>query len=80
MQDIDRRFFLGAAIATLPLTLMGQSDKMVHPRVARVAHGEDRLGERHTIGVSSTAFKVLTQDTGGGLFIIEHSNQKKGGP
>ena len=81
MQNIERRTFLGAAIAALPLTLMGQWDKNATPaRVAPVARGEDRLGEHHNIGVSSTAFKVLTRDTGGGLFIIEHTNQKKGGP
>ena len=81
MQNMARRSFLGATIAALPLTLMGQSERnATTPRVARVARNEDRLGEPHIIGVSSTAFKVLTQDTGGGLFIMEHTNQKKGGP
>ena len=44
------------------------------------ARGEDRLGERHTIGLSTTAFKVLTNDTGGGLFVMEHESRNKGGP
>ncbi len=80
MQNIERRSFLGAAIAAFPLTLMGQSDRMQQPQIARVPRSEDRLGEHHIIGVSSTDFKVLTRDTGGGLFIMEHTNQKKGGP
>jgi quercetin dioxygenase-like cupin family protein len=81
MQNTERRSFLGAAVAALPLALMGQSIKTSTPaRASSVAHGEDRLGEHHIIGVSSTDFKVLTQDTGGGLFIMEHTNRKKGGP
>jgi hypothetical protein len=39
-----------------------------------------RFGEHHIIGVCSTYFKVATQDTNGGLFIMEHTNRKKGGP
>jgi len=81
MQNMERRSFLGAAIAALPLALIGQSAKTSTPaRAARVARGEDRLGEHHTIGVSSTDFKVLTEDSGGGLFVMEHTSRKKGGP
>ena len=46
----------------------------------RVPSGEDRLGEPHVIGVSSTAFKVLTDDSASALFVIEHASRKKGGP
>jgi quercetin dioxygenase-like cupin family protein len=81
MPNIQRRTFLGAAMAAIPLTLLGQSIKAsTSAEAAMVAHGEDRLGEHHTIGVSSTDFKVLTQDSGGGLFIMEHTSHKKGGP
>jgi quercetin dioxygenase-like cupin family protein len=60
---------------------MAQSTKTSAPaKAARVGHGEDRLGERHTIGVSTTDFKVLTQDSAGSVFIMEHTSQKKGGP
>ncbi len=63
MRDMERRSFLSAAIAALPLTLMGQSIQTSTPsRPARVARGEDRLGEHHTIGVSTAAIKVSTQD------------------
>ena len=78
---MQRRSFIGAAIAGSPLTLMGQSfQTATSAKGIRVAHGEDRLGERHTIGVSTTDFKVLTQDCGGALFIMEHTNRRKGGP
>jgi len=78
---MQRRSFIGAAIAASPLTLMGQSlQTATSGKGIRVAHGEGRLGERHTIGVSTTDFKVLTQDCGGALFIMEHTNRKKGGP
>ena len=42
--------------------------------------GVDREGKKHAIGLSSTTYKVLTQDTGGALFVLEQSNQKKWGP
>ena len=81
MRMMERRPFLGAAIAGFPFALMGQSISTSKPAgIPPVTSGEDRLGERHKIGVSSTVFKVLTQDTGGGLFILEHTNRKKGGP
>ena len=79
MQDLDRRAFLGTALATLPLALLAQTvETKVKP--VRVPSGEDRLGERHVIGVSSTAFKVLTDDSASALFVIEHASRKKGGP
>ena len=81
MQAMERRSLLGAAIAAFPLAVMGQSINTPTPaKPVRVARGEDRLGEHHTIGLSTTDFKVLTQDSGGGLFIMEHASRKKGGP
>ena len=79
MQNLDRRTFLGTALATLPLAMMAQSGETKVKPVA-VRSGEDRLGEHHVIGVSSTAFKVLTEDSAGALFVIEHASRKKGGP
>ena len=81
MQDMERRSFLSVALAALPLALMGQSvQTSTTSKPARVARGEDRLGEHHTIGLSTTAFKVLTKDASGGLFIMEHTSTRKGGP
>jgi mannose-6-phosphate isomerase-like protein (cupin superfamily) len=81
MRNIERRAFLGAAITALPLALIGQSIKTTtQTKASRISSGEDRFGEHRTLGVSSTDFKVSTQDSGGGLFIMEHTNRKKGGP
>ena len=79
MQNLDRRMFLGTALAALPLAMQAQTgETKVKPVYVPV--GEDRLGEHHMIGVSSTAFKVLTDDSAGALFVIEHASSKKGGP
>ena len=81
MQDTQRRSFLQLALAALPATVLAQTantPSVVKP--VRVASGLDREGKKHAIGVSSTTYKVLTQDTGGALFVLEQSNQKKGGP
>jgi len=81
MQDMERRSFLSLAMTALPLALMGQTAQTpTTSKPALVAHGEDRVGEHHAIGLSTTAFKVLTRETGGGLFIMEHTSTKKGGP
>jgi len=81
MDIVGRRSFLTGAMTALPIALSRQSTKTSAPtRVAPVLNGEDRLGEHHKVGVSSTAFKVSTQDSHGDLFIMEHANQKKGGP
>ena len=44
-----------------------------------VGAGQDRLGKTRTLGFSSLAFKVLTNQTVGNLFIIEHTNLLPGG-
>jgi quercetin dioxygenase-like cupin family protein len=77
---IERRSLLRAAIAASPLALLGQSGGPASAKVVRLTRGEDRLGEHHTIGVSTTDFKVLTEESRGGLFVMEHTSPKKGGP
>jgi mannose-6-phosphate isomerase-like protein (cupin superfamily) len=81
MQDLQRRSFLQVALAALPATVFTQTAKIA-PAVkpVRVPAGLDREGKKLAIGVSSTTYKVLTQDTGGALFVLEQSNQTKGGP
>lgn len=44
-----------------------------------VAAGEDQFGEQRGLGISSIAFKVTPQDSGG-LFVIENTFMRKGGP
>jgi mannose-6-phosphate isomerase-like protein (cupin superfamily) len=81
MQDIQRRSFLQLALAALPVTAFAQTANTASmAKPVRVPAGLDREGRKHAIGVSSTTYKVLTQDTNGALFVMEQSNQKKGGP
>src|SRR5450631_701583 len=81
MPLIERRTFLGAALAALPFALTDHSlQASTEAKVAMVPSGEDRLGEHHAVGISSTSYKVSSQNSHGGLFIMEHSNHKKGGP
>ena len=80
MQDIQRRSFLQLALAVLPVTAFAQTANIASvAKPVRVPAGVDREGKKHAIGLSSTTYKVLTQDTGGALFVLEQSNQKKGG-
>ncbi len=81
MQEMQRRSFLQLALAALPLTGLAQTPNLAATtKPFRVAAGTDREGIRRSIGVSSTTYKVLTHDTGGALFVLEQSNEKKGGP
>jgi quercetin dioxygenase-like cupin family protein len=81
MQDIQRRSFLQLALAALPVTVFAQTGNIASGvKPVRVPSGVDREGKKHAIGLSSTTYKVLTEDTGGALFVLEQSNQKKGGP
>jgi quercetin dioxygenase-like cupin family protein len=85
---MHRRSFLSLAAGTVSAAALGQtsasasapasqeSSLLVHP----VSAHEDRTGNLHRMPYSTLAFKVLTQDTHGELFIMEHANHKKGGP
>ncbi len=78
MQEIQRRSFLQLALAALPLPRFAQSTHTSPiTKPFRVPAGMDREEKKRSIGLSSTTYKVLTQDTGGALFVMEQSNQKK---
>lgn len=81
--SVARRAFLQSAASLLPAgalhDLLAQTAPPA-PAVHPVGAGQDRLGSPHSLGVSSLAFKVLTADTGGNLFVIEHSHLVPGGP
>jgi len=70
---MNRRMFLGAGFATLPL----EAAQVPSPLVSA---GADRFGKSRGLGFSSIAFKVSSHDSDGDLFIFEHSNLSKGGP
>ncbi|HEY1767237.1 MAG TPA: cupin domain-containing protein [Terracidiphilus sp.] len=76
--SIPRRAFLQSAASVFPAAalhnLMDPSGAPTASRLHPVGAGQDRLGPPHTLGFSSLAFKVLSADTGGNLFIIEHTN------
>jgi len=81
MSGIPRRSFIQFAIAALPAPMLGQNPSSAPPtEPPLVPAGTDREGRQHTVGVSSTTYKVLTQDTAGALFVMEQLNHKKGGP
>ena len=89
---MKRRNFLKSAIAAVPAVLIesghaqsfapaSQTSSMPVGQAAQVVPaGEDRFGEIHPRGFSFLQFKVCTQETGGGMFVLEHSNLVPGGP
>lgn len=79
MHEIERRSFLELAVAALPLRGLAQSQTEAPPGVL-VPAGQDRYAKTRRIPTGSSSFKVSSQDTRGGLFVMEHSNDKKGGP
>lgn len=83
---MKRRSFLKSAAALLPaaglkdFALAQAAAAPASPELHLVGVGQDRFGESHSLGFSTILFKVATNDTGGGLFVIEHVNLVKGGP
>ena len=83
MIPINRRtFIMAAAVAATPTLTHGQT-----PNSKRTGTGilvkadQDRFMRRKSVlGGFPIDSKVATQDTGGGHFIIENLNEKKGGP
>jgi mannose-6-phosphate isomerase-like protein (cupin superfamily) len=71
-----------APIAGLPslLAKAGLAQSSAPPELHVVGAGEDRSGHPHSLGYSTLLFKVLSRETSGGLFLIEHRNLMPGGP
>lgn len=83
MGTIERRSLLKAAMAAFPLVALQQAFAAPEPQGPQVVtSGADRFGEHHKgpRAESHLDFKVGTQDTNGGLFLLEHNNMAKGGP
>jgi mannose-6-phosphate isomerase-like protein (cupin superfamily) len=75
---MQRRSFVKMGLAAvpaigLPVTTQSKGGEFVET-------GSDRFHEQHSLGFSVLAFKVASEDTAGGLFVLEHSNLGKGGP
>jgi quercetin dioxygenase-like cupin family protein len=77
---VERRSLLAAALAAIPSRLVAHQAGKPALEIAPVRSGADRLGESHAIGASSAAFKVLTQESKGAVFIMENMLTRKGGP
>ncbi|MGH9604966.1 MAG: cupin domain-containing protein [Terracidiphilus sp.] len=87
---LHRRGFLKSAALVLPVAGMHEFlANAAHaqplpaaptPEIHVVPEGQDRLGVSRTRGFDSLAFKVLTADTGGNMFVIEHTHMVPGGP
>jgi quercetin dioxygenase-like cupin family protein len=82
---LKRRNFLKSAVSAFPIALtqpfalaIGSPAASTEEQI--VLATQDRFGESRSLGFSQIAFKTATADTGGNLFIIEHSNLKSGGP
>src|SRR6201996_1350787 len=84
-----RRSFLKAAAALAPTA--GLQEFLVSLALAQAAmpasgaahavgDGEDRFGHPFRMPTSSLSVKVGTNETGGGLFIAEHTHLLPGGP
>ncbi len=83
---MKRRNFLKSAASAFPLALSqpfalaAESADTPVKEAHLVPAGEDLYGEARSLGFSHIAFKISTQETGGNLFLIEHSNLLPGGP
>jgi mannose-6-phosphate isomerase-like protein (cupin superfamily) len=79
MQKLGRRTFLQLVTSSLPLAALGAAPtaSMASPVVIA---GQDREGVPPRGRLGRTTFKVLTKETGGGLFVIEQLDRTKAGP
>lgn len=86
---MQRRTFLKTAAAIVPCAgLHGVIGQYAHAEAAAatpdalrvVGAGEDRFSSPIAMGFSTMLFKVATNETAGGLFIIEHKGLKNAGP
>jgi hypothetical protein len=88
MKNIERRGFLLSALAAGPLAACaGGAPPAAAPPVPRgragilVRGGRDRLGSpRRVFGGLRIDAKVHPGDSGGDLYVIEHSDEARGGP
>jgi mannose-6-phosphate isomerase-like protein (cupin superfamily) len=87
MPPIERRTFVGIALAALPLPPLYRDTQMAHllqpsrtSEPVYVRARTDRDGVHKTLGISTIDFKVTSADTGGAMLAIENTNRGKGGP
>src|SRR5215468_1247271 len=82
---MKRRNFLKSAASAFPLALsqpFAQATESGTPlnEAHLVPAGQDIDGASRSLGFSHLYFKTSSQETGGNLFMIEHTNLQGGGP
>jgi quercetin dioxygenase-like cupin family protein len=87
---MQRRGFLKTAAAIIPCAGLhdvigeyahAEASESARPNSLHVVHAdEDRFSEPIAMGFSTMLFKVGSNETAGGLFIIEHKNLLNAGP
>ena len=77
---LRRSFLTLPTLAMVPGQLLAAGLDAVRSIKPMVRSGQDREGKARAIGLSSTTYKVLTADSGGDLFVMEQSNNRRGGP
>jgi quercetin dioxygenase-like cupin family protein len=65
-------------LAGVPIVGWGQG--VAAPGAVRVTAGQDRLGKRKDLGISTIDVKMSSADSRGAAFVIENTNRAKGGP
>jgi mannose-6-phosphate isomerase-like protein (cupin superfamily) len=76
---MKRRNFLSLAAAAAGHAVYGQSNGAGSAKIPVVHGPDDRTGHAHSLGVSVLAYKVVTADTQGALFVAEQMMHAKGG-
>jgi quercetin dioxygenase-like cupin family protein len=76
---MQRRSFLSLSAAAVASSALGQPTATPEP-IPPVLAGTDRTGTMHSMAYSALAYKVLTRDSGGSLFMMEHHMHQRGGP
>ena len=87
---MQRRTFLKTAAAIIPCAALNdvvgeyahaeESLPTAESSLHVVGAGEDRFSQPIAMGFSTMMFKVASNETAGGLFIIEHKNLMNAGP
>lgn len=76
---MKRRKFLSLAAAAAGSAACGQSTRSASSIIPVLHATDDRTGHTHPLGVSELAYKVVTADTQGGLFVAEQMIHAQGG-
>lgn len=81
MRLIERRAFLLTSLAALPLASCASARRAGRRTGAFVRAGQDRTGHPRTVfGGLRIDAKVPPEDTAGDLYVVEHTDEAKGGP